>query len=157
LKLLSQRYSTLVREKGNWETTLKTIKNAIGTQKRAHNKRQSAGASAGSTAPDLSNVEEWSLSSAGPRRALQRVRDPLRAMNVYDRLSCMWASQPMGTQHLFNQVVDRSTLTPPKGGENRRVLCKASATIIFYLLPGDTALALRYINTLDPGHTPPGS
>ena len=27
--------------------------------------------------------------------------------------------------------------------------CKASATIIFYLLPEDTALALRYINTLD--------
>jgi hypothetical protein len=69
----------------------------------------------------------------------------------------MWASQPMGTQHLFNQVVDRSTLTPPTRGENKRVLCKASATIIFYLLPGDTALALRYINTLDPGHTPPGS
>jgi hypothetical protein len=42
LKLLSQRHSTLVREKGNWETILKAIKHAIGAQKRAHNKRQSA-------------------------------------------------------------------------------------------------------------------
>ena len=149
LKLLVQRHANLVQGKGDWEITLKAIKNAINTQKRAHNKRQSAGASAGSTEPDLSNVEEWSLSSAGPRTATQRVRDPLSAMNIYDRLSCMWASQPMGTQHPFNRVVDRSTLTPPTGGENKRVLCKASATIIFYLLPEDTALALRYINTLD--------
>ena len=98
------------------------------------------------TYPTLKNGHSPRLDHVRPP---QRVRDPLHDMNVYDRLSCMWASQPMGTQHLFNQVVDRSTLTPPTGGENKRVLCKASATIIFYLLPEDTALALRYINTLD--------
>jgi chromosome segregation ATPase len=69
LKLLNQRHSILVSEKGNWETTLKAVKHTLGVQKRAHNKRKSAGASAGSTEPDLSNVEEWSLSSSGPRTA----------------------------------------------------------------------------------------
>ena len=58
LQLLRQRHSTLVSEKGNWESTNKAIKHALGAQKRAHNKRQSAGASAGSTEPDLSPVEE---------------------------------------------------------------------------------------------------
>ena len=53
-------------------------------------KRQSAGDQAGSSEPNLTNVEEWVLLSAGPRTAQQRVRDPFHAMNPYDRLSCMW-------------------------------------------------------------------
>jgi hypothetical protein len=56
------------------------------------------------------------------------------------------------TTHPFKQILDRSALTPPTGGENKRVLCKAPATIILYLLPEDTALALRYINNLDFPH-----
>ena len=53
LKLLNQRHSILVSEKGNWgDHTQSGQTNPIGVQKRAHNKRQSAGASAGSIEPD---------------------------------------------------------------------------------------------------------
>jgi hypothetical protein len=34
LKLLKQRHSTLVSEKGNWETTNKAIKHALGVQNK---------------------------------------------------------------------------------------------------------------------------
>ena len=46
-------------------------------------------------------------------------------------------------------MVDRSTLTSPKGNGTKQTLCNAGATIIFYLLPTDTTLALHYINALD--------
>lgn len=55
----------------------------------------------------------------------------------------------MGQQHPFNTVIDRSTLTPPRGGESNRVICKETATIIFYHLPQDTSLALHFVNSLD--------
>jgi hypothetical protein len=54
----------------------------------------------------------------------------------------------MGQVIPFTTVADCSTLTSPRGGENKRVICKVTATIIFYLLP-HTSLALRYVNALD--------
>ena len=149
LEVLTTNSATLSRETSLWEATLKQVKQAIAKRKRAFRKRQSVGDQAGSSELDLTNVEEWVLLSAGPRTAQQRVRDPLQAMNPYDRLSCMWASQPLNQQHPFNKVVDRSTLTPPMGGEETEVLSNGVATIIFYLLPEETAMALRYINALD--------
>ena len=149
LGVLSTRHTTLISETSLWEGTLSLVKTELNTLKRAHKKRSSAGGQSGSSEPNLSNVDEWALSNAGPRTAQQSVRDPLHAMNAFDRLSGLWASQPLGSEHPFANVIDRSTLTPPKNNEHKRVLCKAGATIIFYLLPADTTLALRYINALD--------
>jgi hypothetical protein len=143
LEVLTTQFSVLTRETALWEATLRQVKQALSKKKRAHKKRQSAGDQAGSSEPNLTNVEEWVLLSAGPRTAQQRVRDPLHAMNPYDRLSCMWASQPMSKQHPFITVVDLSTLTPPKGGEETQVFSNSVATTIFYLLPENSSLALR--------------
>ena len=149
LGVLSTHHTTLISETSLWEGTLSLVKTKLITLKRAHKKRSSAGGQSGSFEPNLSNVDEWALSNAGPRAAQQSVRDPLHSMNAFDRLSGLWASQPLGSEHPFTYVIDRSTLTPPKNNENRRILCKAGATIIFYLLPTDTTLVLRYINALD--------
>ena len=87
LGVLTTQSSVLTSETTLWEATLKQIKQALTKKKRAHRKRQSAGDQAGSSELNLANVEEWVLLSAGQRTAQQRVRDPLHAMNPYDRLS----------------------------------------------------------------------
>ena len=150
LTALITRHTTILSELSLWKGTLKEVKRRLDKGKREYNKNKRAnpGASAGATEVDLSDVNEWVLSSSS-RALTERVRDPLHALNPHDRLSATWAEQPFGHEHVFKNVIDRSTLTPPKGGENRDVLCTTTATIIFYNLPADTDSCLRYINALD--------
>jgi hypothetical protein len=93
LDVLSNRISTLVSETTLWEGTAREVRAVLHQQKRAYRKRNALGAQSSSSEPDLYNVEEWVLLNTGPRTAQQRVRDPLQHINVFDRLSCMWASQ----------------------------------------------------------------
>ena len=83
----------------------------------------------GSTDVDLTNVNEWVISSSS-RALSQQVRDPLHATNPYDRLAAVWAEQPLGHEHPLNTTLDRSSLNKSRGGENREVLCETTATII---------------------------
>ena len=162
LDSLKAAHTLLHSELALWKGTLKEVKRLLSVNKKNFhktNKRANPGASAGSTDVDLTDVNEWVLSSS-PRAPAERVRDPLHSTNPYDRLAALWAEQPVGQTHPFNTTIDRSSLTKPKGGESKEVLCKTTATIIFYKLPTDTALCLRYINALDflPSacHTPAG-
>ena len=102
----------------------------------------------GSTEVDLTDVNDWALSSAGSRGLAQRIRDPLHATEPYGRLAAIWAEQPVGHTHPFNTTLDRSSLTAPIGDEAKEILCNTTATIIFYMLPADTTSCLRYINAL---------
>jgi hypothetical protein len=151
LDSLKAAHTLLHSELALWKGTLKEVKRLLSVNKKNFhktNKRANPGASAGSTDVDLTDVNEWVLSSS-PRAPAERVRDPLHSTNPYDRLAALWAEQPVGQTHPFNTTIDRSSLTKPKGGESKEVLCKTTATIIFYKLPTDTALCLRYINALD--------
>jgi hypothetical protein len=116
LDVLINRLSTLFSETTLWEGTVKAVKATLGKQKRAYRKRNALGTQFSSSEPDLSNVKEWVLLNTKPRTAQQRVRDPLQHMNVYNRLSCMWASQPMEQVHPFTTAVERSfNLDCPQG------------------------------------------
>jgi hypothetical protein len=151
LDFLKTAHTLLHSELSLWKGTMKEVKRLLSAQKKSFqktNKRANPGASAGSTDVDLTDVNEWVLSSS-PRAPAERVRDPLHSTNPYERLAAMWAEQPVGQTHPFGTTIDRSTLTKPKGGESKEVLCKTTATIIFYKLPTDTTLCLRYINALD--------
>jgi hypothetical protein len=98
LGALSNRHTTLISETSLWEGTLSQVKTALNNLKRAYKKRSAAGGQSGSSEPNnLSNVEKWALSNAGPRTAQQTVRDPLHSMNAFDILSGLWASHnPLG-------------------------------------------------------------
>jgi hypothetical protein len=151
LDVLSTRHTAILSELSLWEGTLKEVKRLIGKRKNEYTKnkkRVTPGPSEGSTEVDLTDVNEWALSSSSSALT-QRVRDPLYALNAYDNLAATWAEQPLQQEHPFSKTVNRSTLTKPKGGENIQVLCKTTATIIFYKLPADTASCLRFINNLD--------
>jgi hypothetical protein len=138
LDVLTTRLSILVSETALWEGTSKEVKATLNKQKRAFRKRKALGTQSSSSEPDLSNVEEWVLLYTGPRTAQQRIRDPLQHINVFDRLSCMWASQPMGKAHPFATVADRSTLTAPGEGKTNG---SSASNSDYYFLP----LTGRYV------------
>jgi hypothetical protein len=117
LDALATRHTAILRELSLCKGTLKEFKRLIGKRKKEYTKnkkRATPGASEGSTEVDLTDVNEWSLSSSS-RALTQRVRDPLYALNTCDNLAATWAEQPLQQVHSFSQTVDRSTLTKPRG------------------------------------------
>jgi hypothetical protein len=105
LGVLNTRHTTILSHLSLWTGTLQEIKRRIDKRKREYNKnkkRANPGTSVGSTDVDLTDVNEWVISSSS-RALSQRVRDPLHAINPYDRLAAKWAEQPLGQEHPFIQ------------------------------------------------------
>jgi hypothetical protein len=78
LDSLKTIHTLLHSELSLFRGTLKEVKRLLGVQKKNFhktNKRANPGASAGSTDVDLTNVNEWALSSS-TRATAERVRDP---------------------------------------------------------------------------------
>jgi hypothetical protein len=140
LDALTKRHETILSERSLWKGTLKEAKRRIEKWKKKHNKTRNAQLPRARpchqwTSVDLDDGDNnWVICSAGSRGLTQLVRD---RMDPYDRLAAIWAESPLGHAHHFRTTIDRSTLTKPKGGENKEFVCQSNNGNNYMLSPSN--------------------